>query len=404
MRCRAACYNFIILKPAGIYIHIPFCRSRCSYCDFATGMYSESRAERYVSAVAREINSWREMSDEATPNQLERDLIHSEIAVDTIYFGGGTPSLLTPEQLETLLSAVRGRFNVVSGVEITMEMNPGTVTPETLFGFRELGVNRASFGAQTFDDAELARLGRSHTSADTRRTFSQLRAAGFDNVSVDLIAGLPGQSLEGWKRNLDEAFGMRPEHLSFYLLEVHQGTPLADHISRGIQSTPDEDLATEMYEVMLDRAGEAGYAHYEISNLSLPGWESRHNTKYWTGAPYFGFGCSAHSYDGRFRRWANERGIDEYIQLIEGGSKAVVNEQKLSAEERRAEAVFLGLRMMQGFSLSNYQRLYGRDLSAEHQDDLARFREAGLIEYKGDLLKLTRAGALLSNEVFAAFV
>jgi len=357
-------------------------------------MYSATQAERYVAAVAREIDSWR------GPGLLSE----GELKADTIYFGGGTPSLLLPAQLETLLSAVRRRFQVSSDVEITMEMNPGTVTPETLSAFRALGVNRASFGAQTFDDSELARLGRSHTSADTRRTFHQLRDAGFDNVSFDLIAGLPGQTLDGWKRNLDQAFALQPEHLSFYLLEVHQGTPLADHIRRGIQPRPDEELATEMYEVMLDRAVEAGYVHYEISNLSLPGFESRHNTKYWTGAPYFGFGCSAHSYDGRQRRWANEREIVRYLELIEGQDSPVVEQTELSEADRQAEAVFLGLRMMQGFSVSNYERVFGRDIRADHESDLARFREAGLIECDGDLLKLTRAGALLSNEVFAAFV
>ncbi len=384
-----ACYNSTTLKPAGIYIHIPFCRSRCSYCDFATGMYSSPSAERYVRALTREIKS----SSETSNSQ-----------VDTIYFGGGTPSLLTPEQLKILVNAVRDRFAVSADVEITMEMNPGTVTPETLAAFREAGVNRASFGAQTFDDGELARLGRSHTSADTRRTFDQLRAAGFDNVSFDLIAGLPGQTLEGWKRNLDESFAMHPEHLSFYLLEVHEGTPLAEHIKRGIQPRPHEDLATEMYEVMLDRASEAGYQHYEISNLSLPGFESRHNTKYWTGAPYYGFGCSAHSYDGCYRRWANERDLQGYIDLVENERSAVTSETLLSAAERQSEAVFLGLRMMNGLCLSEYRLLFGRDLRQENESDLARFREAGLIECDGDLLKLTRAGALMSNEVFAAFV
>jgi len=358
-------------------------------------MYSAPLAERYVTAVAREIHSWR---------ATEQTAASAKVDVDTIYFGGGTPSLLSPAQLETLIKAVQTRFSVSSDVEITMEMNPGTVTPETLLGFRELGVNRASFGAQTFDDAELARLGRSHTAADTRRTFIQLREAGFDNVSLDLIAGLPGQSIEGWKRNLDEAFAMRPEHLSFYLLEVHQGTPLADHIRRRIQPRPDEDLATEMYEVMLDRACGAGYGHYEISNLSLPGFESRHNTKYWTGVPYYGFGCSAHSYDGAYRRWANERDLFRYLDLIEGDLSAVVEETNLTEGDRKAEAVFLGLRMMQGFNLSDYQQRFGRDIRHDHEDDLERFREAGLIECNGDLVKLTRAGALLSNEVFAAFV
>lgn len=378
------------MKPAGIYIHIPFCRSRCSYCDFATGMYSAAMAERYVLSLINEIGSWREIERPET--------------VETIYFGGGTPSLLTPLQLETLLNAVRRRFRVSPDIEVTMEMNPGTVTPETLKKFRSLGVNRASFGAQTFDDSELTRLGRSHTSDDTRRTFRYLRDAGFDNVSFDLIAGLPGQTMAGWQRNLDEAFSLRPEHLSFYLLEVHEGTPLANHVRSGLQPKPDDDLAADMYEVMLDGAVEAGYEHYEISNLCLPGYQSRHNTKYWTGAPYYGFGCSAHSYDGAFRRWANERELVRYMEMIEQNRRASVSEIQLTEADRQSEAVFLGLRMMQGFSFKEYRRVFGADLRTEHENDLARFREAGLIECSGDLLKLTRAGALLSNEVFSAFV
>lgn len=356
-------------------------------------MYDAATAERYVRSLVKEIESWRE--------------VENVEVVDTIYLGGGTPSLLTPAQLETILDATRKRFTFPASAhdaEITMEMNPGTVTPKTLAEFRSLGVNRASFGAQTFDDNELSRLGRSHTADDTRRTFRYLRDAGFDNVSFDLIAGLPGQTLDGWTRNLEEAFSLRPEHLSFYLLEVHQGTPLAEHIRRGIQPRPDEDLAAEMYELMLDRAGEAGYQHYEISNLCLPGFQSRHNTKYWTGAPYYGFGCSAHSYDGMFRRWANERDLIHYMAAIDHHTSAIASRTELTEADRQSEAVFLGLRMMQGLNLRDYEQLFGADLRKEYEDDLMRFRQAGLIECTGDLLKLTRAGALLSNEVFSAFV
>jgi oxygen-independent coproporphyrinogen-3 oxidase len=392
------------MKPAGIYIHIPFCRSRCSYCDFATGMYDAAAAERYVSSLVREIASWREVERSSSPTVSEGLIEADAIEVDTIYFGGGTPSLLSPAQLATLLDAVRQRFVISATAEVTIEINPGSATPETLRQFRSLGINRASFGAQTFDDRELARLGRSHSADDTRRTFRYLRDAAFTNVSFDLIAGLPGQTMEGWRRNLDEAFALRPEHLSFYLLEVHQGTPLANHIRDGLQPQPDDDLAAEMYEVMLDRAIDAGYEHYEISNLCLPGHESRHNTKYWTAAPYFGFGCSAHSYDGRRRRWANERDLVRYMETVESGRTPIAVETQLSEDDARAEAVFLGLRMMQGLSLKEYGRNFGLDLRVQHEDDLARFREAGLVECDGDLLKLTRAGALLSNEVFAAFV
>ena len=378
------------MSPAGVYVHIPFCRSRCSYCDFATGLHQVDLATRYVDAVISEI---------------QRSTTTSEpIHIDTIYFGGGTPSLLTPEQLEGILGAITSGFDVSADAEITMEMNPGALAFETLHSFRALGVNRASFGAQTFDDRELARLGRSHNTADTLNTFKDLRAAGFDNISFDLIAGLPGQSLERWQQNVQQALSLRPEHLSFYLLEVHAGTPLAEHIRRGIQPKPDEDLASVMYGFMLERAVAAGYEHYEISNLSLPGLASRHNTKYWTGDAYFGFGCSAHSYDGKNRRWSNDRDINRYLQTIENGTTPVVEEQLLTLQDIRSEAVFLGLRMMRGIDAKRYQDMFGVDLQAEHKGDLARFLEAGLLEIDGDLLRLTRAGALMSNEVFAAFV
>jgi len=373
---------------AGLYIHIPFCRSRCSYCDFATGIYQGELAERYVHALVSEISR----SSNAGAH------------VDTVYFGGGTPSLLTPAQLDQIFSALHRQFDIDRDAEVTLEMNPGTVDRDQLRSFRQSGVNRASFGAQTFDDAELAKLGRSHTSADTLKTFHELRAAGFDNVSFDLIAGLPGQTLAGWQQNIEQSLALQPEHLSFYLLEVHSGTPLADHIRRGLQPAPDEDLAAVMYEWMIERAAAAGYEHYEISNLCKPGFSSRHNTKYWTGASYYGFGCSAHSFDGRSRRWSNQRDVLRYVENIEQGASPVVEEQELTAADLRAEALFLGMRMMRGVDVREYNELFGVDLRAEHRDDLDRFREAGLVEFDGDLIKLTRNGALMSNEVFAAFV
>jgi oxygen-independent coproporphyrinogen-3 oxidase len=382
--------RILVPMTAGIYIHIPFCRSRCSYCDFATGIYQSQLAERYVSAIVKEIAEWGEVEQGSR--------------VDTIYLGGGTPSMLSSLQVERILSAVYGRFEVSASSEITMEMNPGNLSCETLCDFKSLGINRASFGAQTFDDAELAKLGRSHTAAETRKTFRDLKKAGFQNINFDLIAGLPGQTLDGWNRNIEEALALRPEHLSFYLLEVHEGTPLAEHIKQGKQPKPDEDLAGEMYELMLERSGRAGYFHYEISNLCLPGFESRHNTKYWTAAPYYGFGCSAHSYDGKLRRWANERDVKRYVDQVEAGFPPATQSWQLSEHDMKAESVFLGLRLMKGISLRQYQEVFDIDVCETYRDDLDRFLAAGLIEIRGDLLRLTRAGALLSNEVFAAFV
>ena len=376
------------MTAAGLYVHIPFCSSRCSYCDFATGIYQSALASAYVDAVIREI----------------RNSVYAGQAVNTIYFGGGTPSLLSAPQLDRILSALHEHFEIDETAELTLEINPGSVTAERLREFRRLGINRASFGAQTFDDAELAKLGRSHTAADTLQTFSELRRAGFANISFDLIAGLPGQTLERWRRNVAQALELRPEHLSFYLLEVHSGTPLADHIRRGTQPVPDDDLAGVMYQSMLDQAVAAGYEHYEISNLCLPGFYSRHNVKYWTAEPYYGFGCSAHSYDGQTRRWSNQRDVSKYVEMVENGESPIVDEQQLSQDDVRAEALFLGMRLMRGVNVQRYRESFGVDLHDEHGADLDRFSKAGLLEFDGDLIRLTRTGALLSNEVFAAFV
>jgi oxygen-independent coproporphyrinogen-3 oxidase len=376
------------MTATGLYVHIPFCSSRCSYCDFATGLYQSELAERYVAALIEEI----------------RASGYSGASVDTIYFGGGTPSLLAPSQLDRILATLHEQFTIDPKSEITLEINPGSVTREKLDAFRSLGVNRASFGAQTFDDAELAKLGRSHNGADALKTFADLRDAGFNNISFDLIAGLPGQTLEGWQRNIEQFLALSPEHLSFYLLEVHSGTPLAEHIRRGLQPVPDDDLAGLMYRWMLDHASEAGYEHYEISNLCQPGFHSRHNVKYWSADPYYGFGCSAHSYDGRTRRWSNHRDVLKYVELIENGMAPIVEEQELTETDVRAEALFLGMRLMRGVDVRRYQESFGVDLREQHGADLDRFRKAGLLEFDGDLIRLTRTGALLSNEVFAAFV
>ena len=323
------------MTAAGLYLHIPFCSSRCSYCDFATGLYQAELAERYVRALVTEIRSSRYTGD----------------SVDTIYFGGGTPSLLAPAQLEPILATLHDCFKIDPKSEITLEINPGSVTDEKLRAFRSLGVNRASFGAQTFDDAELAKLGRSHTSADTLKTFSSLRSAGFENVSFDLIAGLPGQTLAGWQRNINQALELCPEHLSFYLLEVHSGTPLAEHIRRGIQPEPDDDLAGVMYQWMLEQAADAGYEHYEISNLCRPGFHSRHNVKYWTAEPITVLVVRHILTMEPARRWSNHRDVLKYVDVVESGESPVVDEQQLSQTDVRAEALFLGMRLMQGVDM-----------------------------------------------------
>lgn len=373
------------MSKAGIYLHIPFCRSRCSYCDFATDVYKSGAAvERYVSALTKEI-----------------EIFSQKETIDTIYFGGGTPSLLTPKQLEKILDSVYKKFSVDETAEITMEMNPATVTLETLQAYKNLGVNRASFGAQTFDDTELKRLGRKHTAQDVRETIELLRNADFDNVSFDLIAGLPRQTLQDWERNLDGALKLKPEHLSLYLLEIHEATPLAEQIRSGRQPLPDETQAAEMYELMLEKVPIEGFRQYEISNFSLPNFESIHNSKYWTLDAVFGFGCSAHSFDGENQRWANERNTVRYVELIEKQNSAIVEQVEIST---KSEYLFLGLRLTKGVDIRAYEKRFETNLAEEHGKELQYLKDAGLIEFDEKFLKLTPKGFLFSNEVFTVFV
>ncbi len=394
---------------AGIYLHIPFCKSRCSYCDFATDVYRESGAvERYVTALCNEIHEFLpQMNADDAGNEIVSNLRHpcsnaanSFSDIDTVYFGGGTPSLLTPEQLERILFTVKSKFDIQHHAEITMEMNPATVTPESLGAFRSLGVNRASFGVQTFDDRSLKLLARGHDANDARQTFAMLREAGFDNISFDLIAGLPGQTLKAWERNLDEAISMSPEHLSLYLLEIHAGTPLAEQIRSGRQPDPDPELAAEMYEMMLDKLATAGYAQYEISNFARPGFESRHNSKYWTLDPVYGFGVSAHSFDGIMRS-ANERDTSLYTDRIEYQESAEIMREEINIA---SEFIFLGLRLERGINLDEFQKRFGFDLLAKYETEIDGLGTTGLVETLGGFLHLTRKGKLFSNEVFAAFV
>ncbi|HTH50894.1 MAG TPA: radical SAM family heme chaperone HemW [Pyrinomonadaceae bacterium] len=370
---------------AGVYLHIPFCKSRCSYCDFATDVYRDSGAvDRYVDAICSEIqNSKFEIRN----------------YIDTIYFGGGTPSLLSPRQVERILQDVREKFDVSRDAEITMEMNPATVTRDSLDAYRELGVNRASFGVQTFDDRDLKLLARGHDANDARRTFEMLRDSGFENVSFDLIAGLPGQTIDNWRGNLDEAISLGPEHMSLYLLEVHEATPLAEQLRSGRRPMPDEDAAAEMYELMLDRLADAGYEQYEISNFAKRGHESRHNSKYWRMEPVYGFGVSAHSFDGR-ERYANERDTAKYVELIKTVESAEVMRESVNIP---SETAFLRLRMEEGIDLESYEKNFGIDLLSRYADELDDVFEAGLIETSDGHLRLTRKGKLFSNEVFRIF-
>ena len=377
------------MSKSGVYLHIPFCRSRCSYCDFATDVYKTSDAvDRYVKALVEEIS------------KFEIQNLKSEIEVDTIYFGGGTPSLLNSASVEKVLNAVYKKFSIDGKAEITMEMNPATVSLETLKEYRNLGINRASFGAQTFDDTELKRLGRKHSASDVRETIALLREADFTNVSFDLIAGLPRQTIADWERNLDEALKLKPEHLSLYLLEIHEATPLAEQIKSGRQPLPDEDLAAEMYKMLVEEVEAKNYRQYEISNFCLPEYESHHNSKYWTLDAVFGFGCSAHSFDGKNRRWSNERDTLKYVKAVENNELEQIEDAEVDIE---FEYLFLGLRLKKGVDIQAFSERFETDLLLKYDKQINYLQEMELLKIDKGFLKLTEKGFLYSNEVFAMF-
>jgi putative oxygen-independent coproporphyrinogen III oxidase len=376
---------------AGIYIHIPFCATRCHYCNFATGGYESELARRYTAALREEIAR----ADVSNNPMMRR--------VDTIYFGGGTPTTLTAGQISSLIETCRLRFDVASDSEITAEANPGAISQNYLKELRSAGLNRLSFGVQSFDDDELRMIGRTHSAEEAREAVRTARAAGFANVSIDLIAGLPEQKMETWRRNLEEAFALAPDHLSVYLLELYKDAPLLHRINRGELRAVDDELTVEMYFALTDEAERRGFERYEISNWARPGFESRHNLKYWTGAPYWAFGISAAGYDG-LARWSNTRNIHEYLEKVESSQAPVVERIELDDEDRQSENLFLRLRLKDGVDLDEHLRRFGVNALERYRDEIDRLREAGLVELGENRLKISRAGAVLANEVFAAFV
>ena len=386
---------------AGIYIHIPFCERKCTYCNFNTTDFFEELADRYVRSVAREIAYWGDRLAGPAGEPIE---------VDSIFFGGGTPSIVESHQLASLVTACRQAFGVDTDSEVTIEINPASFSRAKVDGWLNAGINRASVGVQSFIDRELVSLSRTHTASDALRTVELLRETGFKNISIDLIAGLPEQSLADWEFNLGEALALRPEHLSLYLLEVKEGTQLFGQIKRGQRPRPDDDLTAEMYRMICDATETAGYEHYEISNFArgpegdqAGSLRSKHNLKYWTDAPFYGVGCGAHSYDGR-ARWVNVLKTESYIETVESTGHAIAERHELSEQDRAAEALFMGLRLKEGISLDEFHSEYGVDVIERFSADLPRLADAGLIETTGGRLTLTPAGRLLSNEVFVSFV
>jgi oxygen-independent coproporphyrinogen-3 oxidase len=376
------------IAPLGIYVHIPFCSAICNYCNFNRGLYDEALKTRYVDALIREI-------EPAPASALA--------PADTIYFGGGTPSLLDPADVARIIAALRDRFAVAHDSEITLETNPETVDRAKLERFRDAGVNRLSFGVQSFQDAELRRLGRIHSADGARLAVGHARTAGFDNVSLDLMMWLPGQSVDAWLANVDALIAAAPDHASLYLLELYPNAPLKEEMARSGWSLAPDDDAADMYLRAMERLDAAGLVQYEISNVARTGRESRHNLKYWTDREWAAFGCGAHgTLDGV--RWKNVAGTEEYISRVTRGESPAVERRVLTNDERLEEALFTGLRLREGIDGTAIGTRYGVDVFARYGHALQPFIDGAWLVREDGRLRLTREGMLMANEVMAVFV
>jgi oxygen-independent coproporphyrinogen-3 oxidase len=370
----------------GLYVHVPFCAAICNYCNFNRGLFQQELKDRYVEAVCREIR-----------------LRARGVPADTIFFGGGTPSILEPGEIGAIIQACRESFDVTSDAEVTLEANPEGVTEDRLAGFRAAGVTRLSFGGQSFRDDERRRLTRLHSAHRAVAAFHEARAAGFDNLSLDLMMWLPQQTVGEWLESVDALIDLGPDHASLYMLEVYPNSPLREQMARAEWSVaPDDDVA-DMYLQSMERLDRAGYEQYEISNVAKPGRQSRHNLKYWTDGEWIGFGPGAHStIDGM--RTRNISGTSEYVDAVGPGGPLVAEARRLSPQVRMEEALFTGLRLSEGLSVDAVRSHYGIDLWAEFGGELQPFRDLGWLIYDEGRLRLTRAGMLLAHEIMAVFI
>jgi len=372
--------------PLGLYVHVPFCSAICNYCNFNRGLFDGELKARYVSALRREIASKADGSP-----------------ADTIFFGGGTPSLLEPAEIAGIVEVCRQSFAIDPLAEITLEANPETVSLERLSGFRDAGINRLSFGVQSFRDEELRRLSRLHSADRAREAFAMARAAGFDNVSLDLMMWLPQQTLAEWLSSVEALIDLGPEHASLYLLEIYANAPLRDTMARAHWSVAPDDDAAEMYLEAMERLEAAGYAQYEISNVARPDRQSRHNLKYWTDQEWHGFGCGAHS----TRHGVREKNISstpDYIAAVTAGAPLASERRVLSDQERLEEALFTGLRLAQGLRVDAVESRYGVDVWDRYGEELLPFVEQRLLIYDDGAIRLTREGMLLANDIMTVFI
>ncbi len=365
----------------GLYLHIPFCKTRCAYCDFFSTTCGEAQRAEFVRVLCREI-------------ALRREEARGE-ALSTVYFGGGTPSQLSAEEVRSIFGAIRENYALSPDAEITMEVNPDDVTEEYVSALRALGTNRISMGVQTFQEELLRVINRRHTAEQARSAVRTIRSAGIDNISIDLIYGLPGQTLPVWECDVQEALGLKPTHISAYALSYEDGTPLYERLLKGEICETDEEVSLAMYRHLIASLEKAGFLHYEISNFALPGFHSRHNSSYWTGIPYIGVGPGAHSYDGIHRR-ANHPDLRAYT---EAKGNAPCEMEMLSADERFNESLMLSLRTHEGIDLSLLEKNFGREKTNRVLSSAEKFLRSAALERTPTHLRLTPSGIFLSYAI-----
>ncbi len=373
-----------------LYIHVPFCVGKCHYCAFVSTPPEKNELDEYPSLL---LNELRLHGSDVEP-------------LASIYFGGGTPSLLEPLQLARLLEGIASHTGVSTDAEITLEANPGTVDAVSLKAFRDAGINRLSLGIQSFDDLFLKSLGRIHTAGQAEQAFREAREAGFKNISIDLIHSLPGQSLDQWRSELLHAVTLSPEHISIYGLTVEEGTPFSRLYPAGNSELADEDLSADMFELADDLLTESGFDHYEIANYARSGFRSQHNSGYWKRDGYLGLGVAAHSFlcEGNGVRFSNTDSLKEYRRGVMTGQPTRVDEHRLTQSDAQAEYLFLGLRLTDWVSMPDFERKFGRNLESVHGTAITDLVRLGLLTQTGSVLTLTRRGMLLSNQVFARFL
>ena len=393
------------IEPLALYVHIPFCETKCPYCDFNTYAKIESLIPSYVGALRKEIALWG-------------DLLGSP-AVKTVFFGGGTPSYLPEEQVGSVIQAIRDSFELEEGAEVTLESNPGDITLSKLAAYLAFGVNRLSIGVQSLDDRLLDVLGRRHSAAEAVDSCRKAFEAGFGNVSIDLMYGLPYQSMEDWQQTLSVAIDMGPPHISMYCLTLEEGTPMHEWVKSGRMPEPDSDLAADMHLTAQTAMGTRGYRNYEISNWARPGFTSRHNLAYWLNQPYLGVGPGAHSYLGEYR-FSNLRSPNEYVRKLQDGPVSAEHPSILIRDDLMgvpvvgaiesvagrleiAETLMLGLRLDTGISIEQFAERFGVTPAEAHGEAIAELTSLGLLETLDGHLRLTHRGWLLANEVFVRF-